>query len=605
MANPWWRDAVLYQVYPRSFADANGDGIGDLDGVTERLEYLEWLGIDAIWLNPVHPSPNVDWGYDVADYTGIHPDLGTLEDLDRLVAEAGARGIKVLLDLVPNHSSDRHPWFRERPDFYVWSDEVPNNWESIFGGGSAWTLDEERGRYYLHNFAPQQPDLNWWNPEVAPEFERILRFWFDRGVAGFRIDVAHAIYKDLELRDDPVIPGLGMRRRYSMFRPETHDVLRGWRTLAETYDPPRLLLGEAYSLEVEQWAGYFGDGDQLDLAFAFMLTHANLDADEMRGVVAEIEAALPADAWPCWAGSNHDIGRLATRWADGDEARTRCALMMLLTLRGTPCLYYGDELALEAGAVPPERVLDVADPPRDPGRTPMPWTSEGGWHEPWLPLADTSRNVEGQRADPGSTLHFTRDLIALRRRLESLHTGAYTELPAPAGAWAWRRGDDVIVALNLGAEHRRRSRASTGRSSFRRTARATASRSAAVSRSRPVKARSWRCSSRRRDDRNAGGTPRWSGRSTTARARSAVAARSSRSAGPGPAPSRPRAGRSSARPRHPRQLVRVTCRDRRSRSPWSSQPPRSRPPWRRRRPRSANGGFRCGAPPTAAARRRP
>ena len=285
MGNPWWRDAVLYQVYPRSFADANGDGIGDLEGVTQRLEYLEWLGIDAIWLNPVHPSPNVDWGYDVADYTGIHPDLGTLEDLDRLVAEAAARGIKVLLDLVPNHSSDRHPWFRERPDFYVWSDEVPNNWESIFGGGSAWTLDEERGRYYLHNFAPQQPDLNWWNPEVAPEFERILRFWFDRGVAGFRIDVAHAIYKDLELRDDPVIPGLGMRRRYSMFRPETHEVLRAWRALAETYDPPRLLLGEAYSLEVEQWAGYFGDGDQLDLAFAFMLTHANLDADEMRGVV--------------------------------------------------------------------------------------------------------------------------------------------------------------------------------------------------------------------------------------------------------------------------------------------------------------------------------
>ncbi|MET0560553.1 MAG: alpha-amylase family glycosyl hydrolase [Gaiellaceae bacterium] len=452
MGNPWWRDAVLYQVYPRSFADANGDGIGDLEGVTQRLEYLEWLGIDAIWLNPVHPSPNVDWGYDVADYTGIHPDLGTLEDLDRLVAEAGAVGIKVLLDLVPNHSSDRHPWFRERPDFYVWSDDVPNNWESIFGGGSAWTFEEERGRYYLHNFAPQQPDLNWWNPEVAPEFERILRFWFDRGVAGFRIDVAHAIYKDLELRDDPVIPGLGMRRRYSMFRPETHEVLRAWRALAETYDPPRLLLGEAYSLEVEQWAGYFGDGDQLDLAFAFMLTHANLDADEMCGVVSEIESALPADAWPCWAGSNHDIGRLATRWADGDEARTRCALMMLLTLRGTPCLYYGDELALEAGAVPPERTLDVADPPRDPGRTPMPWSSDGGWQNPWLPLADASRNVEEQRADPTSTLHFTRDLIALRRRVESLHTGAYAELPAPAGSWAWRRGVDVTVALNLGAE---------------------------------------------------------------------------------------------------------------------------------------------------------
>ncbi len=453
MSGRWWREAVLYQVYPRSFADSNGDGIGDLVGVRERLEYLEWLGIDAIWLNPIHPSPNVDWGYDVSDYSSVHPDLGTLEDLDDLVAEAGARGIRVLLDLVPNHTSDQHPWFRERPDFYVWADEIPNNWESIFGGGPAWTFDEERGRYYLHNFAEQQPDVNWWNPEVRTEFERILRFWFDRGVAGFRIDVAHAIVKDRELRDDPVIPGLGMRRRYSMFRPETHDVLREWRTLAETYDPPRLLLGEAYSLDVDQWVGYFGtDDDELDLAFAFMLTHADLDADEMRGIVAEIEAALPPGAWPCWMGSNHDIGRLATRWAEADEARARCALMLLLTLRGTPCLYYGDELALTAGDVPPDRVLDVAEPSRDPGRTPMPWTRAGGWTDPWLPLTDTSRNVEEQRADHGSTLHFTRELIGLRRRLGGLRAGEYEEVPAPTGAWAWRRGEGILVAVNLGDE---------------------------------------------------------------------------------------------------------------------------------------------------------
>ena len=453
MEHPWWRDGVLYQIYPRSFADANGDGIGDLAGVVERLDYLEWLGIDGIWLNPIHPSPNVDWGYDVADYTGIHPDLGTLDDLDRLIAEAGSRGIRVVLDLVPNHSSNRHPWFRERPDFYVWADEIPNNWESIFGGGPAWTFDEERGRYYLHNFAAEQPDLNWWNPDVRAEFERILRFWFDRGVAGFRIDVAHAIVKDLELRDDPVIPGLGMRRRYSMFRPETHEILREWRALAKTYEPPRLLLGEAYSLEVEQWAGYYGENDdQLDLAFAFMLTHSDLDADAMRLVVAEIETALPAHAWPCWAGSNHDIGRLATRWAGGDEARARCALMLLLTLRGTPCLYFGDELALEAGEVPGDRVLDVAEPSRDPGRTPMPWSAEGGWHEPWLPLADTTRNVESQRADPGSTLRFTRDLIALRRAVPALRSGTYDELPTPPGVWVWRRAADAIVALNLSPE---------------------------------------------------------------------------------------------------------------------------------------------------------
>jgi alpha-glucosidase len=451
MSGRWWRDAVLYQIYPRSFADANGDGIGDLAGVTERLEYLEWLGVDAIWLNPVHPSPNIDWGYDVSDYLGIHPDLGTLDDLGRLVAEAGDRGIRVLLDLVPNHSSDRHPWFTERPDFYVWSDEVPNNWESIFGGGPAWTLDEERGRYYLHNFAPGQPDLDWWNPEVRAEFERILRFWFDRGVGGFRIDVAHALVKDRELRDEPVIPGLGMRRRYSMFRPETHGILREWRSLAETYDPPRLLLGEAYSLDVEQWVGYFGDGDELDLAFAFMLTHADFEADELRGVVAEIEAALPGHAWPCWTGSNHDIGRLATRWAAGDEPLARCALVILLGLRGTPCLYYGDELALTAGEIPHDRIVDVAVPSRDPGRTPMPWTSEGGWDDPWLPLTDTARNVEAQRADPSSTLNFTRDLIAARRRLPDLREAAYAELGAPPGAWAWRRGRSV-VAVNLGGE---------------------------------------------------------------------------------------------------------------------------------------------------------
>ena len=442
---------MLYQVYPRSFADSNDDGIGDLAGVAGRLEYLEWLGVDAIWLNPIHPSPNVDWGYDVVR---LHRDPPRPRNARRpRPADRGGRtrGIRVLLDLVPNHSSIRHPWFRERPDFYVWADGIPNNWESIFGGGPAWTFDEERGAYYLHNFAPEQPDLNWWNPDVRSEFERILRFWFNRGVAGFRIDVAHAIFKDRELRDDPVIPGLGMRRRYSMFRPETHKVLREWRALATSYDEPRLLLGEAYSLEVEQWAGYFGQSDdQLDLAFAFMLTHANLDAAEMRGVVAEIEAALPVHAWPCWAGSNHDIGRLATRWAEGDEARARCALLILLGLRGTPCLYYGDELALEAGAVPDDRVLDCATPSRDPGRTPMPWSADGGWREPWLPLANTSRNVAEQRADSGSTLHFTRDLIALRRRLDDLRAGTYVELSAPAGAWAWRRGESTVVAVNLG-----------------------------------------------------------------------------------------------------------------------------------------------------------
>ena len=459
-AEPWWREGVLYQVYPRSFADGNGDGIGDLPGLTSKLDYLDWLGVDGVWLNPIHPSPNVDWGYDVADYTGVHPDLGTLSDLDRLVAEADRRGIRVLLDLVPNHTSDRHAWFREQPDFYVWADAIPNNWRAAFGGGQAWTLDPGRGRYYLHNFAREQPDLDWWNPQVRAKFERILRFWLDRGVAGFRIDVAHALIKDRELRNDtPATEGddvearkHGLRRDFSMNRPETHAILRDWRRLADSYEPPRVLLGEVYVFDLSRWARYYGSGtDELNLAFNIAFVHADLDAEEMRGVVAATESALPLGARPCWTGSNHDAGRLATRWCRGDDSLARCALLLLLTLRGTPCLYFGDELALPNGRVAPERVRDVADPTRDPCRTPMPWTREGGWSDPWLPLEDTSRNVELQRSERGSTLHFTRDLIALRRRLPELRVGAYAELPASAGGWAWRRGDGVVVALNLGA----------------------------------------------------------------------------------------------------------------------------------------------------------
>jgi alpha-glucosidase len=443
----WWRGGVLYQIYPRSFADSNGDGIGDLPGVTARLDYLEWLGVDALWVNPIYPSPNVDWGYDVAEYTAVHPDLGTLDDLDRLVAEARRRGIRVLLDLVPNHTSIEHPWFRERPELYVWADEVPNNWQAVFGGGSAWTLDPGRGRYYLHNFAREQPDLDWWSPEVRAEFERILRFWLDRGVAGFRVDVAHGLIKDRELRDDP-----SGARVYSMNRPETHEIFRAWRRIADSYEPPRALVGEVYVLDVPVWARYYGSGsDELNLAFNFALVHSDLEATQMRRVVKATEAALPAGAWPCWIGSNHDVGRLTTRWCGGDEALARCALLVLLGLRGAACLYYGDELALAAGFVPPERILDVGDPPRDPARTPMPWSREGGWADPWLPLEDTSRNVEDERADPGSTLHFTRDLIALRRELPDLRGGAYAELPAPEGAWAWRRGEGVVVAVNLGS----------------------------------------------------------------------------------------------------------------------------------------------------------
>lgn len=459
MPDPWWRSGVLYQIYPRSFADSDGDGIGDLQGIVSRLDYLEWLGIDGIWLNPINPSPNVDWGYDVADYLDVHPDLGTLADVDRLVAEAGARSIRVLLDLVPNHTSDQHPWFRERPEFYVWSDEVPNNWLAAFGGGSAWTLDPERGRYYLHNFAREQPDLDWWNPDVRREFDRILRYWFDRGVAGFRIDVANALVKDRELRDNPPATDADdpwSRRRgfatlYNANRPEVHDIYREWRTVADEYEPPRVLVAEAWVWNLARWAAFWGNGsDELDMAFEFKLVDAPFEAEALRAVVEQTEAALPAEAWPALAGSNHDVGRLTTRWCQGNESLARCALLMLLTLRGTPFLYFGDELALADGHVPEARLVDCATPSRDPCRTPMPWTPEGGWSDPWLPLSDTSRNVEAERRDPTSTLHFTRDLIDLRRRLPDLALGDYLELAAPRGAWAWRRGQQATVAVNLG-----------------------------------------------------------------------------------------------------------------------------------------------------------
>jgi alpha-glucosidase len=362
---------------------------------------------------------------------------------------------------VPNHTSDRHPWFHEHPDYYVWADGVPNNWRAAFGGGSAWTLDAERGRYYLHNFAREQPDLDWWNPAVGVEFERIVRFWLDRGVAGFRIDVCHGLVKDRRLRDDPPateadaphVQALGLRHAFSLNRPETHGILRAWRRLADGYDPPRVLVGEVYVLDPSAWARYYGSGsDELHLAFNFALVHTDLDAGRMRGVVAATEAALPAGAWPCWIGSNHDAGRMATRWCGGSEALARCALLLLLTLRGTPSLYQGDELALPEGRVASDRVLDCARPSRDPARTPMPWTPAGGWTDPWLPLEDTSRNVEDQRSDPGSTLAFAREAIALRRRLPDLRRGSYAELPGPSGTWVWRRGNDVVVALNLGTD---------------------------------------------------------------------------------------------------------------------------------------------------------
>ena len=477
----WWRDGVVYQIYVRSFADTDGDGIGDLQGVVDHLDHLEWLGVSGIWLSPIHPSPNRDWGYDVADYLSVHPEFGTLQTLDRLVAEAGARDIRILLDLVPNHTSDRHPWFvdsrssREavHRDWYVWADPLPdgsppNNWLSVFGG-PAWEPDPATGQRYLHNFLPEQPDLNWWNPEVHDAFDDIMRFWFDRGVAGFRIDVANGLIKDTELRDNPSptrddpaeVRRRGQRFVHNMNRPEVHDIYRRWRRLADASG--RVLVGETWLFDPRVLATYYGrDLDELHLCFNFSFMFADLEPDALRAIVESTEAAFPDGAQPAWTGSNHDVGRFPSRWCEGDPERIRCSLMTLLTLRGTPFLYYGDEIGMTE--VPIEGV-DVRDEPgligqaqvvRDPARTPMQWTTEPGAGftrgdvHPWLPIGDPAvANVADQRSDPSSHLHLCRDLIALRRDTPELRSGAYASLPSPDGVWAWRRGERVVVAVNL------------------------------------------------------------------------------------------------------------------------------------------------------------
>ncbi|MGH7899348.1 MAG: alpha-amylase family glycosyl hydrolase [Candidatus Binatia bacterium] len=477
----WWRESVVYQIYVRSFADSDGDGVGDLRGVLSRLDHLEWLGVDAVWLSPVHPSPNHDWGYDVADYLAVDPELGTLDDLDRLIAEAGRRGIRVLLDLVPNHTSDRHPWFLDarssrgssHRDWYVWHDpkadgSPPNNWLSSFGG-PAWTFDEASGQYYLHNFLPSQPDLNWWNPDVRASFEGILRFWFDRGVAGFRIDVCHMMVKDRELRDNPTateddhpfVRLLGQRQLYNSCRAESHEILRGWRRIADSYDPPRLLLGETYVFDLDRLAGFYGAGDELHLAFNIPFIYADFDSRALAAIVSEIERRIGRVDWPVWTASNHDVSRFPTRWCGDDRTKVRLALLLLLTLRGTPVLYYGDEIGMTDTDVPYDELRDPvgkkfwpASAGRDRCRTPIAWEAVPGagftrpGRRPWLRFGNLETNVLDESRDPRSVLSFCRDLIALRRSAPELRAGTYTELPSPAGVWMFRRGG-LVVALNF------------------------------------------------------------------------------------------------------------------------------------------------------------
>ena len=484
LTGPWWRTGLLYQIYLRSFADSDGDGVGDLRGVLDRLDYLSWLGVDGIWLSPVHPSPNADWGYDVADYCAVLAEYGTLADLDALVKAANNLDIQVLIDLVPNHTSDQHEWFVEsrsstdaaRRDFYVWVDpkpdgSPPNNWVGCFGG-PAWTFDDTTGQYYLHNFLPQQPDLNWWCDDVRRAFDDILRFWWDRGIAGFRIDVCNMIVKDAQLRDNPpateddpfIMQMFGQRPDYTSNRPEVHDVLKHWRHLANTYDPPRVLLGETNVESLETLASFYGDGDdELSLSFNFPFLESPFEPEALRAIVEETETLLPAGSWPVWTGSNHDVSRLATRWAEGDPRKVRLALLMLLTLRGTPVLYQGDEIGLTDVEYSHEEILDPvgirfwpAFKGRDPERSPMPWTPgpNGGFtaagSSPWLRLGDpTICNVADQRLTPVSVLAFVRSLISLRRQSADLLSGDYRSRESPVGSWLWDRGPSTLIALNM------------------------------------------------------------------------------------------------------------------------------------------------------------
>jgi alpha-glucosidase len=443
----WWQDAVVYQVYPRSFQDSDGDGVGDLHGIAQRLDHLVDLGVDALWLSPVYPSPLADFGYDVSDYTGVDPQLGTLDDLDALVAGAHEQGLRVLLDLVFSHTSIEHPWFHERPDRYIWSpvDGPPNNWVTAFGG-PAWSRDEESGRWYLHSFYPEQPDLNWRNPEVVAAMQDVVRFWLDRGVDGFRLDAIDRLVKDEQLRDDPPatkpfpLPlhhdAAPLEMRYSGNRPEAIEMLRALREAAGD----ALLVGELFR-PVGEYAPWL---EVLDLVFAFEFLFSPWDAERLRAAI-EPAAELGRVAWVM---SNHDFDRLATRV--GPE-NLRAAAVLLLTLPGVAFLYQGDELGLANGPGA-ETTYDRAG--RDRLRHPMQWEgSPGGGFtsgRPWLPLVDPeARNVADERADPGSLLNLYRRLIELRRELGQ----GFRLLDAEPGVVAYERGDHV-VAVNTTAEPR-------------------------------------------------------------------------------------------------------------------------------------------------------
>ncbi|MCJ0974736.1 alpha-amylase family glycosyl hydrolase [Pseudomonas sp. PS1] len=461
---PWWKGATVYQIYPRSFADSNGDGIGDLNGVRRHLDYLQRLGVDALWLSPIFRSPMADAGYDVSDYCDIDPLFGSLDDVDQLIAEAHARGIRLLLDFVPNHTSDEHPWFVEsrrsrdnpRRDWYIWRDQ-PNNWRAALGAGSAWTWDESTRQYYLHLFLAKQPDLNWRNPEVVEAMHGVLRFWLDRGVDGFRIDVAHCIGKDPALADDPRCQA-GQPLSDFNDQPYSHEVMRGLRRLVDSYPGERVLVGEVNIRSTERVLQYYGAGDELHLAFNFTPLDVPWDPARFRACIGEIEHWLkPAGAWPTWVLSNHDNIRHRSRYGGSEEA-ARAAAVLLLTLRGTPFIYQGDELGLEDAPISTDTRVDPGG--RDGCRAPMPWLFEPphGWEgaAPWLPFPPEADNRSAERQVGAASAMFTlyQRLLAARRTSPALQRGDFTELPSPPEVLAYRRalGDDRrLVCINFAA----------------------------------------------------------------------------------------------------------------------------------------------------------
>ncbi|HEX4207526.1 MAG TPA: alpha-amylase family glycosyl hydrolase [Ktedonobacteraceae bacterium] len=477
----WWQTSIFYQVYPRSFYDSNNDGVGDLQGIRQKLDYLQWLGIDAIWLSPICKSPMADFGYDVSDYTCVDPIFGTMEDFDALLEDIHQRGMKLVLDFVPNHTSSEHPWFQEsrssrtnaKSDWYIWRDPTPegkrpNNWES-FIGDSAWDYDEQRGQYYLHIFYDKQPDLNWRNPEVRAALYDVMRYWLDRGVDGLRIDAIWMLLKDPQLHDDPPnpawqeggFPGDQQLRSHMEDQPGIHDIAREMRAVADAYQD-RVLIGEIH-LPLDRFIRYYGGAalDEIHLPFNFALITAQWKAPEVRQIVDQYEAALPRGAWPDWALGCHDYVRVRNRIGREQE---RVAHMLLLTLRGTPICYYGDEIEMCDGEVPPQKVRDpeaIAAPRFDRGayRTPMQWNSEpnAGFSRqtPWLAAVKDSDgdDVAAQCDHPASHLTMIRRLIQIRSNHPALRSGTYQAVDTSCtDVFAYLRETDeqrVLVVLNF------------------------------------------------------------------------------------------------------------------------------------------------------------